>query len=324
MYCHKILLESLERILLEQFLAQEGNEDVFDNLPEQSKEKLRNLTQRPSNELLEEVVHDEPIQTYIRKYSDFRENVRGGELGKTGKFWIAYMDHIWRILALIRAVKTNDFLLYADSIHQMSDIFFSFDGQNYARYLTFFSIFLANLEETHPGAVELLKRGAMSVARSFIPGNRCAVDKTMEETFMRHAKSRSGSGSGSGITGIAGNYDAYQRWVRTTHEGSKYVELTLFMADMLTDTESGTWHRDLRPAEIQKSEERVSETIDAIMGFMDPFCIDDKEHLYCVSSGARVPSENEPDILNAEDRGKVARETFITEGLKSMTSFSNL
>ena len=188
----------------------------------------------------------------------------------------------------------------------MSDIFVSFDGQSYARYLTFFSIFLANLEETHPGAVELLKRGAMSVARSFIPGNRCAVDKTMEETFMRHAKSRNGSGSGSGITGIAGNYDAYQRWVRTTHERSKYVELTLFMADMLTDAESGTWHRDLRPAEIQKSEERVSETIDAIMGFMDPFCIDDKEHLYCVSSGVRVPSENEPDILNAEDRGKGA------------------
>ena len=188
MYCHKILLESLEMILLEQFLAQEGNEDVFGNQPEQSEEKLRNLTQRPSNELLEEVVHDDPIQTFIRKYSDFRENVRGGELGKTAKVWIAYMDHIWRILALIRAVKTNDFLLYADSIHQMSDIFFSFDGRNYARYLTFFSIFLANLEETHPGAVELLKRGAMSVARSFIPGNRCAVDKTMEDTFMRHVK----------------------------------------------------------------------------------------------------------------------------------------
>ena len=117
----------------------------------------------------------------------------------------------------------------------------------------------------------------MSVARSFISGNRCAVDKTMEETSMRNAKSRSGSGSGSCITGIAGNYDAYQRSVRTTHERSKYVELTLFMADMLTYADSCTWLRDLRPAEIQKSEERVSETIDAIIGFMDPSCIDDKD-----------------------------------------------
>ena len=95
----------------------------------------------------------------------------------------------------------------------MADLFFSFDRQNYARYLTFFPVFVANLDESHPGATELLQRDAVSVARSFIPGNRCAVDKTMEETFMRHAKSRSRSGgSGTGISGIAGNYDAYQRW----------------------------------------------------------------------------------------------------------------
>ena len=57
------------------------------------------------------------------------------------------------------------------------------------------------------------------------------------------------------------------------------------------------------------------------MGFMDPFCKDDKEHLYCVSSGALVPSENEPGIINAEDRGKGARETFITDRLEKYDKF---
>ena len=115
------------------------------------------------------------------------------------------MDHIWLVLSLIRAIKTNDFNLYAECLHLMANIFFSFDGQNYSRYLTYFSVFVANLDETHTGASELLKRGAISVARSFIPGNRCAVDKTMEETFIKHAKSRSGAGgSRTGISGIAG------------------------------------------------------------------------------------------------------------------------
>ena len=147
----------------------------------------------------------------------------------------------------------------------MADIFFCFDGQNYARYLTYFSVFVANLDETHPGASELLKRGAISVARSFIPRNICALDKTVEETFMKHAKSRSGAGgSGTGISGIAGNYDAYQRWVRTIHERSKYVEVTLNMADMLTDSESSNWHRQLRPPETQKSDRQDCETQEAI------------------------------------------------------------
>ena len=106
----------------------------------------------------------------------------------------------------------------------MADLFFSFDGQNYARYLTFFSVFLTNIEETHPGATDLLKMGAISVARSFVPGSQCSVDKTRE--VMRHAKSRVGPGSrGAGVSGLRQNYEAYRRWARTAHERSKYVDV---------------------------------------------------------------------------------------------------
>ena len=84
-------------------------------------------------------------------------------------------------------------------------MFFSFGGHNYARYLTYFSLHLANLEISNPGATEKIKLGVFSVARSFIPGNRCPVDKTMEETFMKNAKSR-GDTEGDGIIGIPRNY----------------------------------------------------------------------------------------------------------------------
>ena len=61
---------------------------------------------------------------------------------------------------------TDNFLLYARYLFLMCDLFFGFGGQNYARYLTFFSVFLANIEISHSGATDLLKRGAISVARS--------------------------------------------------------------------------------------------------------------------------------------------------------------
>lgn len=81
------------------------------------------------------------------------------------------MDHIWLALSLLYALKVNEFELYAQCLLAMPDVFFSFGGQNYARYLTFFGLFIANIEVSHPGATELLKRGAFSVARSFIPGD---------------------------------------------------------------------------------------------------------------------------------------------------------
>ena len=57
------------------------------------------------------------------------------------------------------------------------------------RYLTWFDVFLTNIDITHPGARQLLEDGAIAVARSFIAGCRSPVDKTMEETFMKFSKS---------------------------------------------------------------------------------------------------------------------------------------
>ena len=57
------------------------------------------------------------------------------------------------------------------------------------RYLTWFEAFLTNVELSHPGSTNLLTNGAIAVARSQIPGALSAVDKTMEETFMKFAKS---------------------------------------------------------------------------------------------------------------------------------------
>jgi hypothetical protein len=50
------------------------------------------------------------------------------------------------IVDMPKAAKTSNFLLYARCLFLMYDLFFSFGGQNYARYLTFFSVFLANIE----------------------------------------------------------------------------------------------------------------------------------------------------------------------------------
>ena len=92
------------------------------------------------------------------------------------------------------------------------------------------------------------------MARSFIPGSRCAVDRTMEETFMKHAKSKGGAGGvGAGLTGITTNYAAYQRWIKTMHERCKYLKSTFCLAK-LENYSNLTKHRSLMRGEVNKSE----------------------------------------------------------------------
>lgn len=232
------------------------------------------------------------------------------------------MYHIWLVLELLQAVKTNNLSLYAQCLFNMSDLFFSFDGHNYSRYLTFFAVFLANIDETHPGACELLKAGAISVARSLVPGNRCAVDKTIEETFMKHAKSHGGSGGcGAGLTGLLSNFSAYQRWVKTTHERAQYVDVTRAKVGMESESHGRQQHKDLRQSEVKKSEKRVQKTKSVIQNFLNPFDVSDHDKLYCISSGAHAPEPVEKDMMTAEQLGKQAKETFIVDRLETKKNF---
>lgn len=84
---------------------------------------------------------------------------------------------------------------------------------------------------------------------------------------MKHAKSHAGDGGrGAGVSSILTNYGAYRRWARTAHEQSRYVDVTLQMAEM-TDSETGRTnkHHDVRPSQIRKS---------------------DVDQLFCLASGA--------------------------------------
>ena len=161
----------------------------------------------------------------------YRKDVQKGRMDKTAKLWITYMDHIHLLLSLVESVNQNNFELHVHTLNLMTDLFFSFGGQDCARYLTYMDLFLANIDHSHPVACDLLKQGAISVARFFVPGNGCDVDKTMAETFMKHAKFKGGAGGGgAGASWLLTNYNAYQRWIRTTHARSLYLDATLHAA----------------------------------------------------------------------------------------------
>ena len=101
--------------------------------------------------------------------------------------------------------------------------------------------------------MDLLTKGAISVARSMIPGSLCAVDKTMEETFMCFAKSP------GGLSGLFNLYTAYQQFCRTTSVQAQFFQKMLELCDMVDDPDCprARRHRELEAAKIKKSEAAV-------------------------------------------------------------------
>ena len=154
---------------------------------------------------------------------------------------------------------------------KLCPLFFSYDHPNYARYTTIYCLILLNLDRTHPGLKDLLKRNGLSVNRSGVPTSRNAVDITIEQTINRHAKSH------GGIIGFSHNYAAYYRWCMTRHSGAQYLQATTEMVDM--DNTDSSSHKDIRKSEIQHSEADVRMAVDAISNFVNLFKVENKDIL---------------------------------------------
>ena len=261
---HKVMAKSLERLLLDRYLETRCLKGLPGDLP-QAIDHINCINNKRASENLDAAMQNKALTNFLEEYSLFRQQVRG---------WLTYRNHISLVLSLLYAVKINDYYLYGACLSKMVNLFFSFDGQNYVRYLCYFSLFLVNIVKTLPGATELLKLDALSVARSFISTNRCVVDKTIEEVFIQHAKSQAGSGRrGAGTSDLLNNYEAYRRRARTAHEKSRHVEVMLQMANIFDDG-SGRKHRNFRPSQAKKSEKATSGTVKAIQNFMDPFQVE--------------------------------------------------
>ncbi len=234
---------------------------------------------------------------------DFKEKVREEKLGLTPQFWIMYMDKVWDILTYLRATKVNNLDLQLYCMERICPLFFSMDHHNYARYLSIQLISMLNMDRSHPGAKDLLEKGALSVARSSVPASRTPVDVTIEQTINRHAK------SSGGIIGFSRNYPAYYRWCVTRHSRAAYVTATLDMAGM--DTMEESCHKSTRPSQMKRSEKDVQSVKIAFNNFMNPFECEIQQSLFCLSSGVSAPSDIQDDLLKVNEDGTSRFKDFI-------------
>ena len=89
------------------------------------------------------------------------------------------------------------------------------------------------------------------------------------------------------------------------------------MAGMEADkSKANDKHKDTRSSEIKKSEVWVSQVMETIAHYGNPFEMSDEEKLYCLSSGSAVADDVKMDVLGVETEGSTAKLQFIKERLR--------
>ena len=73
----------------------------------------------------------------------------GGYLGKTAQFWLMYSNITSIQHILHTAVQLSDFGLHLESVKQSLQMCFSYNMQNYARYVSYYVEILSSLEKSY-------------------------------------------------------------------------------------------------------------------------------------------------------------------------------
>jgi hypothetical protein len=219
-------LEVLERLLLKSY-------ESYGVIPEEVQQCIRWLSENPSHIELQTVVTNEAFQVWFQKYLAFRQTVRDGECGMTAQWWMMYIDKAWAINGLYKSVKTNDMKLRLQCLDGMiNQLFFSQNHPNYARYVTYHTYQMLNLEFSHPGAMAAIEDMGFSINRSKTSSSRNAVDITIEQTLNKDGK------SSGGCVGFTLNAAAVQRWAVTRPVRAEYKAGLYNMVDLIKTNRS--------------------------------------------------------------------------------------
>jgi len=107
-------------------------------------------------------------------------------------FWIQYMDRVWLLLQFLQATKNNNSHLHVSCLKNICPLLFCMNHHNYAKYLSVYFVSVTNLIHSHLGTEEMLQDNGFHVSRSSMPAGRTAVNKTIEQTINKHAKTKGG------------------------------------------------------------------------------------------------------------------------------------
>lgn len=126
LFCLKTVTEAMERLLFERFIEEEdaATPDTV---------TLLALVKSCDRETLDTALKDPSTIAILDRFAAFQDQVRKGNLGKTAQFWMTVIDHTHLILMLQFSVKTNNLALFHKCNGDMANLFFAYDGPNYAR-----------------------------------------------------------------------------------------------------------------------------------------------------------------------------------------------
>ncbi|GFY03984.1 hypothetical protein TNCV_1197631 [Trichonephila clavipes] len=91
------------------------------------------------------------LSRVLSAYQKFVEEARQGEHGKTAQFYLINIQLVNYYITLSRSIRMGDFEMFKYPIPKITNLFFTVNQPNYARWCVKYLDNLYKVYETHPG-----------------------------------------------------------------------------------------------------------------------------------------------------------------------------
>ncbi|CAG9771355.1 unnamed protein product [Ceutorhynchus assimilis] len=272
-------------------------------IPEETRQYLEDLkNERHDNP----EINNQHLLEILKKYEEYETSTLAGEYGKTPQFYLIYSNLVHYYLLLNRSIRIADLDLFKFVLPKITNLFFTFNQQNYSRYLVKYSDNLQKVDETHPGLKEQFEKGSIGIRRTSKPFSRQPIDLVLQQTINADTANKL-----TGIIQSTNSISARQRWCKS-HSIRARIITHVMETTGLRNRQDIT--ADLRKSSIDKSADQLKKLIANIRQNMNPFSSTlDGNYLYNISSGKAAKADVAEFLLNVEKIGNEQREKFITE-----------
>lgn len=251
-------------------------------------------------------ITNESLIQLFDKYERYKTETFEGLHGKTPQIYLMYTRFIEYYLQLECSIRTGDFDLFLHVLPKITNVFFTMNHHNYARYMSVYCDKLMNIENTHPGLLDDCRASFLGVRRTSKPFSRIPVDLTLEQTINADAAS-----TASGIVNITNSFSARQKWSITHSLRTSVISKVVEFCDLKSPDDIT---KDLKKSAIIKSANNLDLLLQSIKQSTNPFGAElSEDHLYNISKGQSVDNEVYEFLASVETAGEKKRTTFIAE-----------
>ncbi|CAG9822077.1 unnamed protein product [Phaedon cochleariae] len=301
---YPLIALALEIIHFQHFV--ECNEDVSNILTSNEEDIVSYLETFQNARSENPKVENDIIIGVLEKYDKFRQDTLEGLHGKTGQFRLIYCTLVSHYLEFDTAIRTGNHDLFLYEIPKICNLFFSFNHQNYSRWLVQYNENLLSVDETHPGLKDSFLAGSFGMKRTEKPFSKIPVDLTLEQTINADA-----ARSLTGISPFTNSLTARQRW--SISHGMRTAILS-HIYDVTGVKRKQDVSKDLMPSRLKKDNVHLIKLVDAITDRLNPFSPRLKvDELYQLSTGQPAPAEIADLLLGVLEKGDELRKNFISE-----------